>query len=151
MIQFYLLSIMCNLIAGLYLFLGPESRENKKEDSEDKTTLKSSQPVLPGILSIFSNKMAKFWLGSSAIIIGIFKMLSPVKSTVVILGDFLPLLSCIIVGFVFIIDFFKSSSEIASDTIQKLDAVVLQNRKYIGMFSIITALLHFLVPDLLIL
>jgi hypothetical protein len=149
MIQFYLLSIVCNVIAGLYLFLSSDEQEGKEK--EDKTAVKSPQIVLPGFMSVFSNKMAKFWLGSAAIIIGIFKMLSPVRSTIVILGDLLPLLSCLIVGVVFIIDFFKTSSDVNSDTINKLDIIVLKNRKYIGMFSLLTAFLHFIVPDLLIL
>ena len=148
MIQFYLLSIVCNLIAGLYLFLSPENRE-KKDKASEKTEVRP-QIVLPGFMSIFSNRMVKFWLGLSAIIIGIFKILSPVNSTIVFAGDLLPLLSCIIVGCVFIIDFFKASSEVASDTIMKLDSIILQNKKYIGMFAILTAVLHFLFPDLLI-
>jgi hypothetical protein len=147
MIQFYLLSIVCNVIAGLYLFLSPEGQE--KKNTEEQT--KIPERVLPGFMSVFSNKIAKFWLGSSAVIIGIFKMLSPVRSTIVVLGDFLPLLSCFIVGAVFIIDFFKASSDVSSDTVNKLDTIVLKNRKYIGMFCLLTALLHFLVPDLLIL
>ena len=150
MYQFYMLSIICNVIAGLYLFLSPDNINSKNGDTE-KETKEKPQLVLPGFMSLLSNKMAKFWLGAAAIIIGIFKMISPIESDIVIIGDFLPLLSCFIVGCVFIIDFFKSSSDIASDTINKLDTVVSHNRKYIGMFSLVVAVLHFLVPGVIVL
>ncbi len=150
MYQLYLLSIACNVIAGLYLFLSPDNINSKNKDTEEKTK-ERPQLILPGLISLLSNKMAKFWLGSAAIIIGIFKMIGPMGDSIVILGDFLPMLSSMIIGCVFIIDFFKSSSEIASDTIKKLDTIVLKNRKYIGMFSLVVALLHFLVPGFIIL
>lgn len=151
MVQFYMLSIICNIIAGLYLFLSPENKGSKKEDKTDKTQDRP-QIILPGLMSVLSNKMVKFWLGSSAIIIGIFKMLSPVGiNAVVILGDLLPVLSSILVGSVLIIDFFKSSSEVVSDTMKKLDTVVIKNKKYFGMISIVVGILHFLVPGVIIL
>ena len=68
------------------------------------------------------------------------------------IGDFLPALSGLALGGVLLLDFFKErgedGSEIVSISSEKFEAILLKNKKYIGIAGILTAILHFLMPNI---
>jgi hypothetical protein len=49
-------------------------------------------------------------------------------------------------GAVLLVDFFKTSSDVSSETIDKVDSVITGNGKYIGIAGILSGILHFLMP-----
>lgn len=136
MVQFYALSVFINFVSGLVLVY--ESKEDKPAS-------------ISKISEIVKQKSVLFTMGILALIVGVLKILSPTAGDVRVVGDLVPAFTGLLVGGVLLVDFFKSSSELVSETVDRLHKILLQNRKYVGMAAIITALLHFLMPGVPIL
>jgi len=132
MVQFYALSIFVNLIAGLVLSMTPGEKK---------------QTVFSKIMGALEDKGVKFSLGIAALIVGLFKLLTPITGDVPVVGDLLPALTGMILGGVLLLDFFNERSEIAPEFPGKWDVVLLKNKKYIGIAGILVAILHFLMPN----
>lgn len=134
MLQFYFLSIALNVLAGYILFTGDDD-------------------VL-GFKSRFSLKDETFKLivGILSAITGLLKILSPIEGDVRIIGDLFPALTGLLCGFILILDYYHgSSSMVASGRLEKVDLLLLKNRKIIGIAALIAAVLHFLFPTVLLL
>ncbi len=158
MVQFYTLSVIVNLLAGLLM---------SANEKEGKTTL------LGKIKEIFEGKGAKFSLGILSLIVGLFKILTPTAGDVAVVGDLLPAIAGLCLGVVLLLDFFKASSEMtagAENTSTKVEktpakadkppakegdspvltgnlvSYILANRKYTGIAGIVVSILHFLMP-----
>ena len=131
MIQFYALSIFVNIFTGLLL-------------SEDGKSEKAG--IMMKISELLQDKGTKFVLGLFAVLIGFFKILTPIQGDVPVIGDLFPALSGLAMGAVLLVDFFKTSPDVSSETIEKVDSVIARNGKYIGIVGILSGILHFLVP-----
>ena len=136
MVQFYALSVFINFVAGLVLVF--ESKEDKPAS-------------ISKISEIVKQKSVMFTMGILALVVGILKILSPTAGDIPVVGDIVPALTSLLVGGVLLIDFFKSGSELTSETVDRIHGIFQQNRKYIGMAAIVTAFLHFLMPGVPIL
>ena len=132
MVQFYALSIFVNLVGGLILAAG---------DRDD------GQTIFGKVQSILGGKNIKFLFGIVSAIIGFFKILTPAEGDIPVIGDLLPALSGMAIGVVLLLDFFKSSTDITTKSIESLDLIFLSNKKIIGIAGIISAVLHFLMPS----
>jgi hypothetical protein len=131
MVQFYALSVFVNIIIGSLLCI-----DEKSETTSFCTRLKH----------VLEEKGVKFSLGIFSLIIGLFKILTPTSGDIPVVGDLVPALSGIILGAVLLLEFFRAKSDVSSETISKIDRVVVQNRKYIGIAGIVAGVLHFLMP-----
>lgn len=131
----YFLAVLFNFLAGLILC---------------SEYIKDRIPALSGFIDFISNKEAKFVIGLISLIAGIFKLVTPIG--VIIIGDLIPAFMSMGLGVALLIDFFKESTTINSDTIEKLDTLVVNNKNMIGGFGIFVSILHLLfagVPVLL--
>ena len=136
MVQFYALSVLINFLAGLVLVF--ESKEDRPAS-------------ITKIIEIVQQKSVMFTMGILALVVGVLKILTPTAGDVPVVGDIIPAITGLLVGGVLLIDFFKTSSELNSETVDRIHGIFQQNRKYVGMAAIITAFLHFLMPGVPIL
>ncbi|TFG64982.1 MAG: hypothetical protein E4H36_01395 [Spirochaetales bacterium] len=134
MFQFYFLSILVNFFAGLVSasdFLGEKFQRIK------------------GFKESFSTPGIKIFLGLLAFIIGIFKLIIPVRIAVV--GDLIPAIAGIVLGITLMVDFYKSKSDMAPERPGTLQNIFVGQKSFIGMLGIIASILHFLFPRVIFL
>ena len=135
MLQFYFLSIVLNVLAGYLLLTGGEE----------------------GVLELKGNfslrdETSRLVLGILSVLTGLFKLLSPIEGDLPVLGDLIPAAAGFITGFILIFEYYKNRSSIDnSENTEKIDRVLIGNKKFIGVASLIVAALHFLFPKVLLL
>jgi len=132
MAQFYFLSILSNIVAGLTLagdYLGEK------------------MPFLASFKNLRANRPATVTIGVVAIIIGIIKLivLSPGESIPVV-GDLLPALTGIAVGGILLVEAFRQRVESQGESLKKISAAVLTYRVPVGIAGVVIAVVHFLFP-----
>jgi hypothetical protein len=125
MLLFYFPSIVLNFLGGI--ILGAEY-------------IKEKLPSFSQFLDIIAKKEVKFVLGIGSLIVGVFKLIVPMG--VIIIGDLLPAVTSLLVGGALIIDFFRESTTITSETVKKMDELVKQYRNFLGGSGIVVAFLH---------
>jgi hypothetical protein len=139
MLQFYLLSVLVNALAGYILFFGDSG----------------------GVMDFrcgFSVKSETFRLvvGVVAAITGLFKFLSSIQGDLPIIGDIVPAAVGFMAGFILILENYSNSSAAADldkepESGKKDSGFLIANKKLIGAAAMITAVLHFLMPRVLLL
>ncbi len=137
MAQFYLLSVLANLVAGLTLagdYLGEKFQ------------------FLASFKNLRENKKAQTVIGIIAAAIGIIKLfiLSP-EETVPIIGDLLPALAGIVLGGILLIEAYRPHVEKRGKSVEKISKMVLTYRVPVGIAGVIIAILHFLFPGVVLL
>ena len=133
--QFYFLSIVLNALAGYLLFTGDEGGilELRKDFSMKDDTLK----LVVGIL---------------AAVTGLLKLLSPVEGDIPVVGDLLPAVVGLLSGFLLIFGYYQNRSSLElSEHAEKVDRILGKNKRIIGAVAMVTAVLHFLFPKVLLL
>lgn len=135
MIQFYLLSILLNTIAGYSLVVSTESRPS----------------VMDGLREYVLNETFRLVVGILSMAVGLFKLLSVVRGDVPVIGDLFPALTALAAGFSLIVDFYRLKSSIAQEEGSVLERLFVANRKWFGYLSLAAAAAHFLFPTVLFL
>jgi hypothetical protein len=135
--QFYLLSILANIVAGLTLagdYLG------------EKFTF------LASFKNLRDNRPATIIIALVSVVVGVLKLivLSP-RESVPVAGDLLPALAGIILGAILLVEVFRQNVEARGPGIEKLSKAVLSYRVPAGIAGVAVALLHFLFPGAVIL
>jgi len=135
MLQFYFLSIALNALAGYILITG----------NEDGALGFKSGLSLKG-------ESFKLVVGILAVITGLLKLLSVVEGDVPVVGDLFPALAGFLSGFILIFEYYRnrSSLEVSGHT-EKVDRLLVANKKVIGIAALIAAAMHFLFPKVLLL
>jgi len=133
MIQLYFLSIVFNGVAGFLFIFGDMGKNDSAESG--------------GKLSFVSDGF-RLVIGILAGIIGVLKLLSPMKG-MPILGDVLPAAAGIAAGFMLIFGFYRehSSDTDAEGNINRFGEIILRYKKPIGIVLLAAAVLHFLFPE----
>ena len=135
MLQFYFLSIVLNALAGYILIT---------KDSDDVLKFKGG----------FSLKDETFRLvvGILSALTGLLKILSVVEGDVPVVGDLVPALTGIFSGFILIFEYYRSRTSLrVSEQAEKVDRLLVANKKIIGVAALVAAALHFLFPKVLLL
>jgi hypothetical protein len=131
MIQFYLLSILFNVVAGMAL-LG--------EDHGEENTVET------GIRFSFQNETFRLLLGLFTMSIGLLKLLSPVQGDVPVVGDLVPAVAGLGSGFILLVDYYRNRTALVEERVLKITETVARNRRWAGFAAIVAAVLHFLFP-----
>lgn len=137
MLQFYFLSILLNCLAGLTLIFN--SYSEKAQDS------------LKNVPEFFTNNTFKLIIGILCCFTALIKLLSSFPGAVPIIGDLLPSVAGLLGGLSLLIDYYKHTSRSDSSMNPKFELLFIQNKKYIGIICILSAILHFLFPRVIIL
>ena len=137
MIQIYFLSILTNVLGGLIL-----SAEHYSE----------RYPGFAAVRDFFSGKPGlRVTIGVVSFITGFLKLLTVTKGDVPVVGDLLPALSGLILGLGLLFERYKEKTTVPSKAIEKADNLLLRHKSIYGSVGIIVALLHFLLPGIVLL
>jgi len=130
MIQLYLLSIVCNCLAGFVLFSGNDS-------NIDNTQIPINSPTFVLALGIMCS------------VTGVLKLLSPIDLPII--GDLLPAAGSIIAGLILIFGIYRQNTSAKAGELDRLGVSLLAFRKPIGLVLFAVSILHFLFPRALFL
>ena len=119
MLQFYFLSVFFNLFAGFVLV------NEKKQIIE---------------ISIFKERVFRIVLGVLAAVTGFIKLFVVVKTSVVILGDFIPAVAGVAGGITLLIQ--EGEQKFAP----WFEKIFVTNKYIVGIACLCAALLHFVFP-----
>jgi hypothetical protein len=137
MMQFYFLSIIANIAAGLAL---------------TADYLSERMPSLTPLRNFFLRTRVRAVTGGTAFIVGFLKLL--IYSTVIdvpVVGDLLPALAGMGAGFSLIFDMYKDRTRLSARTIESIERAVLTYRIPLGLAAMAVAVLHFFLPGALFL
>jgi hypothetical protein len=134
MLQFYFLSIVANLLAGLAL-------------SSDYLAERFSG--FAPYAALFDRKNVRTSVGIAAFVIGFLKLLIPVDVPVV--GDLLPALAGMAMGAGLVVGLIRERSGVSEDRASGFEKVVMAYRVPVGIAGLVIAVLHFLLPRALLL
>lgn len=137
MYQIYFLSIFFNIFAGITL-------------GYDKFSTNTS------FTSVFNPEFFKrlnLWviLGVGTFVVGFLKILSVSPGDVKVVGDLIPALSGMVMGFTLILGYYREKSTVSTHTVEKMDNLLLENKTAIGVTGIVSAVLHFFLHTVLFL
>lgn len=128
MMQVYFLSVLLNACTGLIL-----------------VTDRNSGKML------FQNKQIRLVIGIFAFITGFLKLFIIVQPDIIIFGDLLPAVAGITGGANILIDYYREYTTVDISLNGFFEKLFIRGKKYVGIFCILFALLHFLFPRLTIL
>ena len=138
MIQLYVLSILCNALAGYVLFAGREGDTEKN-------------------LFLLNNPTFNLALGILSLVTGILKLLSPIPSSidavrgVLIFGDFIPAVAGIAAGLTLIFGIYRQGTSSGGGKLDQIGLSLLAFRMPIALGLFASALLHFILGELILL
>ncbi len=135
MLQFYLLSVICNLMAGMTLAFD---------------AILKKAPKLSGLEDILSTRKGKLATGLSALLVGFITLFVPADSTL-ILGDLIPSLAGMAMGIALLFEVFRQDAVFPSESGEKADRPPFAYRTTLGLIGMAVAVLHFFLPDRLLL
>jgi hypothetical protein len=136
MIQFYFLSILLNALSGYALI---------KSSDDDAAGLET------GFRLSLQNETCRLVLGAATILTGLLKILSSLRGDVPVVGDIVPALAGFLAGFVLVFEYYRGRSSLEPEHTEKIEQVLIHNKKWIGYFAIAAAVLHFFLPSVLFL
>ncbi len=152
MIQFYFLSILFNLLAGLILVYCKDltTGDDVVVDSgfsEDADSFDDGNPELLNGFKGLDNPAFRLVLGGLCVVAGLMKLLS--SCDVAVIGDLIPAVASLLGGAALLIEYYSISSD--SIIPEHVQGLFVDNRKYIGVACIVAAVLHFILPKVLFL
>jgi hypothetical protein len=137
MLQFYFLSVSANFLAGLALSAEWFSRKI---------------PGLAGLAPGFSGRGFRMGIGLAAIFVGIGTLFVPADPRVV-LGDLLPSFAGMAMGIAMLFEVFRQDAIFPAERGEKADRsarLPMAYRTALGIFGLAVAIVHFFLPERLI-
>lgn len=144
MAQFYFLSVLLNILAGLILIFGKNLASSPAEDTDD-----GENAISIGSFSL-DNSGFRLIVGILCVFVALMKILSVFKGDVPVVGDLLPVLAGLISGASILLEYYVASSE-DEPLSESPVAKIIELRKYIGIGCIAVAILHFVFPQIIFL
>jgi hypothetical protein len=136
MIQFYFLSVFFNALAG-YILITDGDR------GEESLSL--------GMEFSFNNGTFRMVLGILAMVTGLLKLLSSIQGDIPVLGDLVPALMGFVLGFILVFGYYREHSSVDDEKYEKIEGILIKNKRFIGLIALVSAALHFLFPQVLFL
>ena len=134
MLQFYFLSIVANLLAGLTLSSEWISRKF---------------PGLTAAVSVFSGRMGKMVLGLASLLVGFGTLFVPAEPPLVF-GDLFPSVMGMAMGIALLFEVFKQDAVFPAERGEKaerVDRLPIGYRTTLGVLGLAAAVLHFFLPE----
>jgi len=136
MVQFYLLSVLMNIVAGYALV---------SHDTEPKGT------KFDGIREFLKDGTIRLVLGILCSTVGFFKLLTVMRGDIPVVGDLVPSLGGMVAGMTLLLEFYKSNSNVTTTSLEKLDAIFVANKRIVGITTMVSGFVHFLFANVLFL
>ena len=138
MVQFYFLSVLMNLIAGLVLVYGLDlTKASEEEVSGGKGFIASAG---------LNGHTARLVIGIASLVVAVMKILSVFRKDLPVIGDLLPVAAGLAGGFSLLVEYFKVRSE-SVDVPESVQKIFIDSRKYIGILCLAASVLHFVLPQ----
>jgi hypothetical protein len=131
MLQFYFLSIVSNLVAGVSL--GGEWFAKKV-------------PKFLPIATALSGRSAKLIAGISSLLVGFGTLFVPVEGPIII-GDLFPSVMGMAMGIALLFEVFRQDAVLPVEHGEKSERPPVGYRTTLGMLGIAAAILHFFLPE----
>lgn len=136
MMQFYLLSVILNLVGGYALYI------TKKPDNGNS---------FDGVRAFLRRETFRLVLGLSCCVVGFFKLLTVTDGDIPVIGDFQAAIAGVLVGFTLLFEYYRNHSTLSSRRADRLEAILLANSHIVGAIGIAAAGVHFLFARVLFL
>lgn len=137
MYQFYFLSILTNIIAGITLAF----------DRMDGR-LRLHTVFNP---DLFRHAGFRLGLGVITFVTGFLKLLSVTPGTPPVVGDLFPAVMGLLLGFTLCFQYYQERTEVQSSTVVSLDKVFGRHGANLGMVGVVAGVLHFFLNRVLFL
>lgn len=147
MAQFYFLSVLLNILAGLILVYGKNLAQ--QEDFSGETEDAVSGRTL-GILD-FNSPVFRLVVGILCIFVAVMKILSVFRNDVPVIGDLFPVIAGFASGISILLEYYEASSSESSSVPQAAVRLFIGSRKAIGIACIAAGILHFVFPQIVLL
>lgn len=134
MVQFYVLSVLVNLAAGMLVSAG---------------MLESKFTWLEGLESATAS--SRFRIGVGAFVIGVLKILSVMNGDVPVVGDLLPAAAGLVLGGALVVERYGERTDVKSPALERFSGFMENYRNTIGIAGIAISVIHFLFPRVLFL
>ncbi len=174
MLQFYFLSVLLNIIAGLILVYGIDFNTSGLDGAVAKTDGDTSvddsddifadeQPAKDGSALPFGKTLVstsaaflndstfRLTIGILAVLVGLIKLFYTVQNDVAVIGDFVPAIAGLAGGASILVEYYTVRSEFGLTLPSFFETLFFEGRKYLGVFCIIAGVLHFIFPRVLFL
>lgn len=144
--QLYFLSVITCLLSGLVLLSKKQTEEisigDKKNLLEDvNKSLKESE--------LFKNKNFELIVAIITFLVGVLKLFFVAKGGLIILGDLFPALMGITSGFAIFLHYFISTATTKPEFPSFIKIVFIDNIYWVGLASLIVAVVHFIMPGVI--
>mgnify|MGYP006916079619 CR=1 FL=1 len=166
MVQFYFLSILFNILAGLILVYGRNLTVSESADysfsddfdsDEDKDLFSDDAESKPEEAKQsafkdfegFNGLTFRLVLGVLCVFVGLMKLLS--SYNIAFIGDIIPAFAGFLGGASLLIEYYAASSDNTAAIPVNVQNVFIDSRKYIGVFCLVAGVLHFICPRVLFL
>lgn len=136
MVQFYLLSVLMNIVTGYALVSFNTEPKGTKFD---------------GVREFLKDSTIRLVLGILCTTVGLFKLLTVMRGDISVIGDFVPSVAGMAAGFTMLLEFYKANSKTTTQTLEKLDALFVGNSRIIGIVAMSSGFVHFLFANVLFL
>ena len=137
MYQFFFLSIVTNILAGITL---------SYEKIETKVHLNAVfNPEL------FRHSGFRLSVGLVSFVMGFLKLLSVTPGDVPVVGDLFPAVTGMLCGFALAFQYYQERAKVLSNTAQSLDRVFGRHSANLGLLGILAGTLHFFLHRVLFL
>lgn len=136
MLQFYFLSIVSNLIAGAAL-------------ASDAFTRRI--PNLAALAGSLAGRRGKLFSGLAALLVGVGTLFVPAAGGTIVVGDLFPSVVGMVMGIALLFEVFKQDAMFPADRADKGERASIGYRTTLGLLGIAAAVLHFFLPERLIL
>jgi len=135
MLQFYFLSVSANLLAGMTLFSDWFGRKF---------------PGLAAAVSGLSTRKGKLAMGLTAVLVGFGTLFVPVEPPLV-LGDLFPSVMGMAMGVALLFEVLKQDALLPGEGSERMGRRPIVYRTTLGVLGIASAVLHFFLPERLLL
>ena len=130
MIQIYALSVFANILTGLLVASDPGE----------------GRGFFGQLRKLAEDNGLKLFLGIAALVIALFKLLSPIEGDIPVVGDLLPAIGGLATGAILLFDSLRGSSRLRNETVVRLESGLNAYRNYVGLGAAAVGVLHFVVP-----
>lgn len=150
MVQFYCLSVVMNIFVGLILVYGVDLTSAGQEGGMPAVPDADSSSAGKKGFKGLNARSVRFLIGLISIVVAFIKLFSPYGG-IVIIGDLLPACAGLMGGASILLEFYAVSTSVKDFELdERLKSIFIDSRKYIGVGCFVSALLHFVLPKVII-
>jgi hypothetical protein len=104
-----------------------------------------------GVREFLKDGTIRLVVGILCTTVGFFKLLTVMRGDIPVIGDLVPSLAGIAAGFSLLLEFYRSNSSVTTNALDKVEAILIGQRRIIGIVAVVSGFVHFLFANILFL